>query len=67
MAWVGTVRAIGLEETKKIPGYHDEPLKGEWKGYRSIRLSKAYRASYSVQADGVIEFLSVETVHKHKY
>lgn len=26
--WVQSVQEIGLEETRKIPGYHDEPLKG---------------------------------------
>jgi toxin HigB-1 len=67
MGWVGTVHAIGLEETRKIPGYHDELLKGEWKGYRSTRLSKAYRGLYRVQMDGVIECALIERVHKHNY
>ena len=52
MGWVGSVQAVGLEATRKTPGYHDEPLKGEWGGYRSIRLSLSYRAIYSVQDDG---------------
>jgi proteic killer suppression protein len=42
--WVEDVEEHGLEEVRKIPGYHDEPLRGELKGLRSIRLSKAYRA-----------------------
>ena len=52
--WVDSVRMDGLEETKKIPGYHDEPLKGDRKGHRSIRLSK-------------IEFVEVQEVNKHEY
>lgn len=44
---------------RKIPGYHDEPLKGDLKGLRSIRLSKGYRAYYVVVKD-TVEFLRVE-------
>ncbi len=29
MAWVEAVTADGLEEVRKIPGYHDESLKGD--------------------------------------
>ena len=67
MAWVGSVQAIGLEVTRRLPGYHDEPLKGQWQGYRSVRLSQAYRAIYSVRDDQTIEFAQVETVNKHRY
>ena len=47
-AWVRFVEQEGLEEARKIPGFHDEALKGERKGQRSIRLSQAYRAIYVV-------------------
>ena len=67
MAWVGTVQTVGLEVTRRSPGYHDEPLKGEWAGYRSIRLSRSYRAIYTIRRDGSIEFALVETVNKHNY
>lgn len=42
--WVEDVEERGIEAVRKIPGYHDEPLKGVLKGQRSIRLSKGYRA-----------------------
>lgn len=67
MGWVGSVQLVGLERTRAIPGYHDEPLRGEWLGYRSIRLNKAYRAIYSIRNDGTVEFALVETVNKHQY
>ena len=67
MAWVGSVQTVGLEVTRQVPGYHDEPLKGDWAGYRSIRLSRAYRAIYSIEDDGTVEFVLVETVNKHEY
>lgn len=56
-----------LEATRRIPGYHDEPLKGQGQGYRSVRLSQAYRAIYSERDDETVEFAQVETVNKHRY
>lgn len=68
MAWAGAVQLEGLEEVRKLPGYHDEPLRGEWEGYRSIRLSRAYRAIYAIREDrDGLELVEVETVNKHRY
>jgi proteic killer suppression protein len=67
MAWVGAVQLDGLETVRRLPGYHDEPLHGTWKGHRSIRLSSAYRAIYVIQDDGLVEFVLVENVSKHQY
>ncbi len=64
--WVEDVEDRGLEEVRKIPGYHDEPLKGALKRLRSIRLSKSYRAYYRIVKDGV-EFVRVERINKHVY
>jgi proteic killer suppression protein len=64
--WVEDVEERGLEEVRKIPGYHDEPLRGELKGMRSIRLSKAYRAYYRI-INGSIQFVRVERIDKHEY
>ena len=38
-AWVAYVGEDGLEKVRRIPGFHDEPLKGDRKGQRSIRLN----------------------------
>ena len=70
--WVISVEEKGIEEVRKIPGYHDEPLTGARKGQRSIRLTISYRAIYRIEKDDqtkseVIEFVSVEEVTKHKY
>jgi proteic killer suppression protein len=47
MDWVDDVRAFGLRETRKMTGYHDEPVRGKERiGQRSIRLSKGWRAFY---------------------
>jgi proteic killer suppression protein len=65
--WVKSVKRDGLEQVRKLPGYHDELLKGQRMGQRSIRLSRAYRAIYVIRRDGSLEFVSVEEVNKHDY
>lgn len=56
----------GLEEVRKVPGYHDEPLKGDREGQRSIRLNKAWRAIYTIHGTQ-IKFVFIEEVSKHDY
>ncbi len=63
--WIGLVETLGLPEVRKRPGYHDEPLKGERKGQRSVRLSQAYRLIYREVRDH-LEILLME-MSKHEY
>lgn len=67
MSWVDDIEQNGLEEARKNPGYHDEPLHGKRRGQRSIRLSRAYRAIYEIHRDGTVEFVNIEEVSKHDY
>jgi proteic killer suppression protein len=64
--WIGLVEDVGIREVRKIKGYHDEPLKGDRKGQRSIRLSRAYRAIYTIDENENILITIIE-VNKHKY
>jgi len=66
-AWLESVENDGLEETKKIPGFHDEPLKDRLKGQRSIRLSRAYRAIYTLKTTAAAKFVRIVKVTKHEY
>lgn len=66
-AWIEAIGHRGLSEVSKIPGYHDEPLKGKRKGQRSIRLNIAYRAIYFIDKSGTINFIEVQEVNKHEY
>ncbi len=66
MIWVAAVELDGLEEVRRVPGYHDELLKGDRAGQRSIRLSRSYRAIYEIKKD-TARFVSVEEVSKHDY
>lgn len=65
--WGFNVERIGISEMRKIKGYHDEPLRGERIGQRSIRLSHSYRAIYVEQINGEIILLTVIEVNKHDY
>jgi len=65
--WVDLVSNEGLTAARSIPGYRDHALKGEWKGYRAIRLSAAYRAIYQERQAGAVHLVYVEEVNKHDY
>lgn len=65
--WVDLVSIEGLAAARAIPGYRDHVLKGQWKGYRAIRLSEAYRAIYQERQAGTIHLVYVEEVNKHDY
>lgn len=64
--WVLEVEMNGLPNARKTPGYHDEPLKGNRTGQRSIRLNRAYRLFYVVRPGNVIVVKVIE-VNKHEY
>jgi proteic killer suppression protein len=70
LGWVAAVEHKGLEEVRKVPGFHDEPVKGT-AGRRSIRLSRAYRAYYRIlkrdHNELTVELVRVEGVDKHEY
>lgn len=63
--WANDVNNHGIIEARKCKGYHDEPLKGDCKGQRSIRLSKSYKAIY-IEDKNVIKIIVIE-VNKHEY
>jgi toxin HigB-1 len=52
---------------RKIPELHDEPLTGDRKGQRSIRLNKAYRAIYLEGQRKELHIISIIEVNKHDY
>jgi proteic killer suppression protein len=64
--WAGMVEFVGLDEVRKIPGKHDEPLKGNLAGLRSIRLNRSYRLIYKLERDNLIHVIVIE-VNKHEY
>ena len=51
--WKDMVRVSGPAGLGLIKGFHDEALRGEWRGYRSSRLGGRYRLIYQVKAQVV--------------
>lgn len=66
LGWIDAIEHQGLNQIRKIPGYHDEQLKGNRAKQRSIRLNKAYRAIYEIQ-NNKIKCIEVMEVNKHEY
>ena len=52
--WKDIVRLSGPAGLRKIKGFHDEALRGEWKGHRSSRLGLQYRVIYKTLKDQVL-------------
>ena len=63
--WKDIVRVSGPPGLRMIKGFHDEALRGEWKGHRSSRLGLQYRVIYRVVAQEV-QILVVE-ITPHDY
>lgn len=63
--WIFSVEIYGLAEVMKSPGFHDEPLQGDRKGQRSVRMNRSYRLIYRVIHDRVL--IELLEVHKHGY
>lgn len=64
--WVSDVERYGLEEVRKVRGWHDHALKGRRVGQRAIYLNKQWRAIYVI-VRGEIKIVRVIEVHPHEY
>lgn len=65
--WVTAIKFAGIRSVRKHSGFHDEPLKGNRAGQRSVRLNKAFRAIYMEMKSGEIELIEVIEVNHHEY
>jgi proteic killer suppression protein len=65
--WVESVERLGFAKVRQISGYHDEPLKGERQGQRSVRLNRAYRLFYEEDKRDQTILVTVIEVNKHEY
>jgi addiction module RelE/StbE family toxin len=64
--WKDIVRISGPAGLKAIRGFHDEALRGQWKGYRSSRLGQKYRVLYSIEAQKVLVRVVDLTPHDYR-
>ena len=63
--WIDIVAISGPHGLKLIKGFHDESLKGQWKGHRSSRLSQQFRVVYRVEQERIL--VEVVSVTAHDY
>lgn len=64
--WKDIIRISGPQGLRLIKGFHDESLKGEWKGYRSSRLGLQYRTLYQVVEQEIFVAVFDITVHDYR-
>ena len=63
--WKDIVAMSGPKGLKEIKGFHDEALRGEWKGYRSSQLNIQYRIIYKIENEQF--YIKVVKVTAHDY
>jgi toxin HigB-1 len=64
--WVDDIEKYGLEEVRRVRGWHDHSLKGDRAGQRAIYLNKKWRAVYVIEGREV-KIVKVIEVHPHEY
>ena len=63
--WKDIITISGPAGLRLIRGLNDEPLRGEWDGYRSSRLNRQYRVIYKIERQQVL--VQVVKVTAHDY
>ena len=64
--WKDIVWVSGPVGLRLIKGFHDEALRGEWRGCRSSRLGDQYRLIYEVKAQEVRVHVIDITAHDYR-
>ncbi|GJL62612.1 MAG: hypothetical protein NPIRA04_12660 [Nitrospirales bacterium] len=64
-AWKRIVELEGPIGLRFIKGFHDEVLRGDWKGFRSSRLGRKWRVIYQISKEQLEVF--VVEVMPHTY
>ena len=64
--WKDIVRISGPVGLHLIKGFHDEALKGQWKGHRSSRLGIQYRVIYKVEERRILVLVVDITPHDYR-
>lgn len=64
--WKDIVVISGPEGLRRIKGFHDEALRGQWKGHRSSRLGLHYRVIYKIEANETLVQVVSLTAHDYR-
>ena len=62
--WKDIATLSGPSGLRLIKGFHDEALRGDWKGFRSSRLGLHYRVVYNIEKDKI--YIQVVDVTAHE-
>ena len=63
--WKDIINVSGPGGLRLIKGFHDESLRGEWKGFRSSQLGRQFRVVYKVERDQVL--VQVVNINAYDY
>jgi len=63
--WKDIATLSGPAGLRLIKEFHDEALRGDWKGFRSSRLGLQYRAIYKIEKDKI--YIQVIDITAHDY
>ena len=64
--WKDIVKISGPKGLRLIKGFHDEGLRGEWRGHRSSRLGLQHRVIYRVEAQEILVEVIDLTAHDYR-
>lgn len=64
--WKDIAAISGPPGLRLIKGFRDEALSGEWRGYRSSRLSLQWRVIYRVAAEELLFQVASITAHDYR-
>ena len=64
--WKDIVNVSGPEGLRLIKGFHDESLRGEWKGFRSSRLGRQFRVIYKVEKERLLVLVVKVSAHDYR-
>jgi addiction module RelE/StbE family toxin len=64
--WKSIVRTSGPQGLRPLRGMNDEALSGEWKGFRSSRLSGQWRVIYRVEKGEIAVYVVRLSAHDYR-
>ena len=64
--WKDIVMLSGPSGLRLIKGFHDEALRGDWKGHRSSGLGQQYRVIYRIENQEIVVKVVDVTSHDYK-
>ena len=64
--WKDVVTVSGPQGLRRIKGFRDEALRGDWKGHRSSRLGDQYRVIYLVEEQEIVVKVIELTAHDYR-